>query len=173
MLACRPKDKKSAKERMCSLLQSFDNINDVDVPNNREEHIAALEYDLNSLWKDEHLLQNDLLKHKESIAHLFHCAASIKFELSLQDAAKNVIAPTLTLQNITKSLMPSARLTCFSASFVNTQIDFIAKEELPNKMFSSYEDAYEAHKSMILANQNALASSIMHQCQLPNAYAFD
>lgn len=106
------------------------------------------------------------------VSHVIHCAATVSFTQTLQEAAVSNISSSLNLQSLTGRLTSkSAKYVHISTAFVHGGQTGTACNPLPEQLhcLDGY-DAVELYRSML--STQYVASSAMKDLRFPNTYTF-
>jgi len=170
VILCRPKYGKSVSERIEKLLDqpmfSFISV---------EERIRFIKVVMGDVSKPNAGLNSSDMKclsEEWNVGIVFHCAASVSFTQSLEEAALANITPALALQSFTKRLFhPEAKYIHISTAFVHGSKFGTPEEPLAERLFSLGQyNAVEVYRSM--QGTQFYAESAMTDLGFPNTYTF-
>jgi glycerone phosphate O-acyltransferase len=106
------------------------------------------------------------------VSHVIHCAASVSFTQTLQEAAVSNVSSSLNLKSLTGRLKSkSAKYVHISTAFVHGGQTGTACDPLPEQLhcLDGY-DAVDLYRSML--GTQYVASSAMKDLRFPNTYTF-
>ena len=107
--------------------------------------------------------------HSLSITHVYHCAASVKFNQLMDNAATSNISSSLQVQGMAKDL--AAKFVYISTAFIHGNQSGSNSNPLPELLYSLGKyDAIDIYQSMM--GTQALASTAMNDLGFPNTYTF-
>ena len=167
---CRSKGPRSAHDRMAKVLSGdmFSFLTDDEKKN------LVLVIDGDVTRPDVGMTRQDMLRVQNvlCISHVFHCAASVSFTQSLEDAATSNITSSLQLQQLTKQLkMKDAKFVYISTAFVHGGSTGTEASPLPERLHLLHPyDPRALYRSML--ETQAYASAAMHDLGFPNTYTF-
>jgi nucleoside-diphosphate-sugar epimerase len=170
VVLCRPKYGKTASQRINDLLEKpiFAFISD----DEKALFIKVVEGDVAK--PNVGLSDADIrcMSEEWNVGRVFHCAASVSFTHTLEDAAAYNITPSLILQDFTKRLKNlEAKYVHISTAFVHGGKTGTQEQPLPEKLFSLGEhNAMEIYRSM--KGTQFYAQSAMQDLDFPNTYTF-
>ena len=109
---------------------------------------------------------------ERNISHVFHCAASVSFSQTLEDAALSNITSSLQMQLLTKSLQRTdAKFVHVSTAFVHGGETGTKDTPLPESLYSLQPyDPVKIYNSML--GTQSYASDAMKELKFPNTYTF-
>lgn len=169
VLLCRSKRGKSACERVKKFLSRpmFSFLSNSE----KETLVSVIEGDVSqpNAGIGEEDMANLLLD--GSVTHVIHCAASVSFTQSLDEAAHANITPSLTLQTLAKTLRHNCTYVHVSTAFVHGGNSGTRERPLSEKLFDlGPYDAFKIYSSML--NTNFYATTAMNDLGFPNTYTF-
>ena len=170
VLLCRPKFKRSAKERIYNHIMKdpiFSFLSESDF----EELIHVIEGEVTSPNLG---MNQETLKYLTTlnVTHVFHVAASVSFVQPLDDAAESIITSSLQMQTLAKTgFLSPAKYIHFSTAFVHGNCaDAIVTEELFDFGAEGIYDVSKIYESMM--GTQSLAWNAMYHFKFPNTYTF-
>ena len=170
VVVCRSKGTRHAEIRMARIMADpmFSFLTDEE----RNRLVVVIEGDVTLPDVGMSSKDIDLVCNIMHISHIFHCAASVSFTQSLQDAAESNITSSLQLQALTKRLRNKhAKFVYISTAFVHGDETGDISSPLPEELYSLHSyDPYELYRSMI--ETQSYASSAMRALGFPNTYTF-
>jgi len=170
VVICRSKGARSAHDRMEKILseEMFSFLTE----DERKDLVLVIDGDVTR--PDVGMTRQDMLRVKNdlSISHVFHCAASVSFTQSLEDAATSNITSSLQLQQLTTQLkMKDARFVYISTAFVHGGSTGTEYSPLPEQLHLLHPyDPQALYRSMV--ESQSYASAAMHDLGFPNTYTF-
>jgi dTDP-4-amino-4,6-dideoxygalactose transaminase len=169
VVLCRKKRGKSASDRIADLLRGdiFSFLSD----NEKANLVVTVEGDVTKPKAGLSASDWDFVCRQANISHVFHCAASVSFTLTLLDAAKANITSALTMQALTARMNGRARFVHISTAFVHGGLAGSESSPLPEQLFSlepfSPTKIYESMLGPLF-----YASKAMLELRFPNTYTF-
>jgi dTDP-4-amino-4,6-dideoxygalactose transaminase len=170
VVLCRSKGSRSPQDRMAEVLSEdmFSFLSDKE----KDDLVLVIEGDVTQ--PDVGMSRQDLLRVKNElgISRVFHCAASVSFTQSLEDAAASNITSSLPLQQLTKQLKrKDAKFVYISTAFVHGGSTGTGDSPLPEQVHRMHPyDPQALYRSML--ETQSYASAAMHDLGFPNTYTF-
>ena len=170
ILICRSKNNISCHQRIKTLLSDpmYSFLDDEE----KEKLVTVIEGDVTS--KDIGLSKKDLdlVCNSLHISHIYHCAASVSFTQTLEEAAMSNITSAIQMQEFCTRLKESnAKYVFISTAFIHSDKKGNEKSPLPEELFSLDPfDPAEIYRSMLTTQ--TYASNAMMTLNFPNTYTF-
>ena len=170
IVLCRKKKGLSAQARILKLLAQpmFSFLNEQE----KRQLVDVVEGDVTEPKLGLKASDAERIYQDTRISHVFHCAASVNFMQSLQDAAKANITSSLNVQAFTARLKrKDVQLVHISTAFVHGRCLGTSKFPLPESLYSlhPYKPA-DLYKSML--GSQFYASKALNDLGFPNTYTF-
>jgi glycerone phosphate O-acyltransferase len=114
----------------------------------------------------------DNICRRNSISHIFHCAADVSFTQTLSDAAAANISSSLNVQCLASRITKTkVQFVHISTAFVHGGLSGSIEDPLPEELYSLGKfDPQEIYKSM--CNTQFYAYKAMSELCFPNTYTF-
>jgi 1-acyl-sn-glycerol-3-phosphate acyltransferase/nucleoside-diphosphate-sugar epimerase/acyl-CoA-binding protein len=170
VLLCRAKRGQSAIDRVASVLD--DGMYSFLSETEKGSLVEVVEGDATKVHAGLSDSVVDHLRHKYSISHVFHCAASVSFTQNLRDAATANISSSLNIQSLASRLNKTrVQFVHISTAFVHGGLSGDENKPLLEELSSLGQfDAHEIYKSM--CGTQFYASKAMVELGFFNSYTF-